>query len=932
MTPSDVLFHQIRWDPRFDAARWTLGAEVRRTTPARIPLVDFVPGGDIPWHRVLFFEADGVVVWDRRTGTDHTATATVGRRTETAGLPEATWTARTALAWDGAAWTASEHSAAPRATGDTVLSWNVLFDRYDDGRLASPTRRPLQAAAIAVHGASIIALQEVEWPLLAALLAHPEVRRRYYVALSGPLRDVGRDGLVVLTAGRPRAAGHVRFGPHKGAIGVLLDGPAGPMLVANTHLTSAHSKGAPRRRQAELTTLRRAIDAVEAHPVVLGDFNDPGEVPNTALGLRDVGPRVPTFDPARNPLAAWSSLTGMARRIDRVLVGPGLTGTDPALHFEATVPVTDAPLSDHYGVSVTLVPARSSTGPQVAHAATPSTALAWLPSAETRAVVDPVRSMHDPAMERWPAHVNVAYPCVPEHAFVEAVAALAPMLATRRPFSVRLAETRSFDTGARRVRWADPVPTPATAWSELGGAVDARLAGCVRRHRFRPHLTLGAPPAALPTGTDLTDAVDALVLLSRRGDGPMRPRVTLPLGGGPPVWHTTRGPGVVPVESPEATTAATAVAAQIAAALPDCAVHTVGSRALGTPLHGSDLDLVIVSQGPAPVAERLQAALPHLQSLRAVTGARLPGVQLHVGGLQVDLACVALPTSAVSIRAAVEHRTQLAEPLERALSAVSDAQVLRRHFAPHGERGLRLLRSVRAWARARGLHSRPLGGLPGLGWSVLVAASLDHLGPAGEPLTDLQTFFELWADDALDQPVALQPRWAGAAGLPLEVCTPSAPFRACSDAVTPAMARLIRAELLRAWELLVDGETLSRLLAPPPLHQRHVAWAEVVVSAPADVGRVRGRMRAFLDALPADDFPGVHAWPEPWTSTAGHHLAVGLGRSAPDADTLRNLLAPWRRTCAPLSVEVTHRSGSALEPPTWPGPGLREVPATPRRL
>ena len=59
MRTSEEIYHRVRWDPRFDPARFVLGINVRGAAPKRVPLPNFVPGGDIPWHRVLFVEADG---------------------------------------------------------------------------------------------------------------------------------------------------------------------------------------------------------------------------------------------------------------------------------------------------------------------------------------------------------------------------------------------------------------------------------------------------------------------------------------------------------------------------------------------------------------------------------------------------------------------------------------------------------------------------------------------------------------------------------------------------------------------------------------------------------------------------------------------------------------------------------------------------------
>ena len=79
MRTSEEIYHRVRWDPRFDPARFVFGINVRGAAPKRVPLPNFVPGGDIPWHRVLFVEADGELVWSRAEGVDRSEERRVGK-------------------------------------------------------------------------------------------------------------------------------------------------------------------------------------------------------------------------------------------------------------------------------------------------------------------------------------------------------------------------------------------------------------------------------------------------------------------------------------------------------------------------------------------------------------------------------------------------------------------------------------------------------------------------------------------------------------------------------------------------------------------------------------------------------------------------------------------------------------------------------------
>jgi len=64
---SREVYDQIRWDPRLDAAAFTIGYETR---DEEIPLPSFDPEGEIPWHRIQFIRRGETVVWDRRLRTD----------------------------------------------------------------------------------------------------------------------------------------------------------------------------------------------------------------------------------------------------------------------------------------------------------------------------------------------------------------------------------------------------------------------------------------------------------------------------------------------------------------------------------------------------------------------------------------------------------------------------------------------------------------------------------------------------------------------------------------------------------------------------------------------------------------------------------------------------------------------------------------------
>ncbi|MDH6541401.1 poly(A) polymerase [Streptomyces sp. SPB4] len=936
MRTSEQLYHQVRWDPRFDPARFTLGLLQRGAAPKRVPLPSFVPGGDIPWHRVLFVEADDELVWDRATGVDRIDETQAGRVRDVRVLASPFFTARTPHAWDpadGGAWRPAAAGPAARPPSRVrLLTWNVLWDRYDAPHIATARRRPLLLAALAAADADVIALQEVEPQLLALLSAEPWVRARYSLGTDPDGTDVADNGLLLLSRLPVREAGLHRLGRHKAVTALTVDTEGGPLVVAATHLSSDHSENGAGRREAELARLAEGLAGVDADVALLGDFNDGrsgDRGPAAALGLRDAWTEVhgpaddtPTFDPGVNPLAALSSLSGRAGRLDRILLRPSGDVRVREAALRGDVPGPEGLFaSDHFGVEAALEYGAGGAGAGAALSGVPvtaRTAVAWL--APHDPAVEELRRAHDPGAGRWPAHVNLLFGFVPESSFEEALPLLAAAAADTRPFTARLEGVHAFGHREEATLWLDPAAgTDGDApWRELRRALVARFPECAgRADGWTPHLTLGRSrdprraerewAARLGGGT--AARVGSLAVLSRRGDGPLRVRATVALGTGEVRWireRTEPALGTAPAGPSgalEGDAAAGRIGARIAGALAQGVVRTAGSRRMGCALPDADLDLVAVLPGAPDIAgvrARVAAALPEAERLREVTGARVPGLRLRASGLDVDL--VVVGAGALEPASAVERRAELGEAASVALSALTDADAVRESVGADHAAFARLAREVKAWARARGLDSAPFGGLPGLAWSVLAARTVrEHRGLSAGSLR--REFFGTWAAWAWTRPVALAP---GAPSLPgpdpVTVLTPSAPVRSCTGQVGSGMRDLLVRELYRAWELLEEDPDDGRdgLLSAPPLHRRHAAWAVVEVRADAPreleerLGRTRGRVRALLGALADAGVPDAHAWPRPFERTGTlARYAIGLGPTPPDAPALAALAAPW---------------------------------------
>jgi endonuclease/exonuclease/phosphatase family metal-dependent hydrolase/2'-5' RNA ligase/uncharacterized protein (UPF0248 family) len=989
MRTSEEIYHRVRWDPRFDPALFVFGVEQRAAAVKRVPVARFVPGGEIPWHRVLFVEAEGRLVWDRASGLDLVDESGLGRARTPRLLRAPFFTATTPHVWhpvDG--WRPGESGhegvganaqgtagASAPAVADhiRVLTWNTLWDRYDSDRINTPRRRVLLLAALERAGADVIALQEVEADLLAMLASAEWVRAGYTLNIVPRGNEVESSGLLLLSRLPVREAGVHALGPHKALAAVTVETGSGPLVVAATHLSSDHSRDGAVRRRGELSRIAEGLAAVDGELVLVGDFNDGGDRPAVALGLADTwslvhGPedKTPTFDPADNPLAALSSLSGRASRIDRVLMRTGQVRPTAAALL-GTVPDQDGLYaSDHFGVSVELELAASTLPGEAARSAdvleftsTARTAVAWIPPQELWPVIRDMRREHDPQIHRWPPHVNVLFGFAPESEFDRAVPLLAEAAARIQPFPVRLDGVHTFGHREDATVWLDPAGGAEKQWADLHRALSDRFPQRGKRPEgFTPHLTLGrardprrAAAECAARLTPMTAQVGELVVLSRRGEEPMRPRAVITLGTGELRWSAETAADdtpvgdmaangaadtllealVEPVPSRDAlaartaqdvakavvtaaettaTTTMTTAAATVIAPAARAAVHVVGSRRMECALPAADLDLVAALPGEVDMAVfpgLVAAALPRADRVREVTGARVPGLRLTVDGLQVDLSLVA--TGQVPPDAAAARRAELGESAAIALSAVGDADAVRSAVHGYQDAFARLARAVKWWAKARGLDSAPFGGLPGVAWSILAARVIGDgtTGVSVDTPALLQRFFGTWAAWDWREPVMLGATEAtdAHAPSPMTILTPSFPERNCTGHVSPGGRDLLVEELYRAWEITetragTDAVAWSELLAPPDLHRRHAAWAVVTVSADSSeafdrvLGRTRGRMLALISALDEAGAGQVHAWPRPFVSgPATASYAIGLGRTPPDSDALQEISKSW---------------------------------------
>lgn len=172
----------------------------------------------------------------------------------------------------------------------SVLSWNVMFDRYSGKPTplgmpgidwCSPKRYPVLAKVMKACDADVIGMQEVEPQFWEFLAAQPWIRQNYYFSCNASGPAVNPWGVLMMVHRRvpvanithhniPAWSGHLNLMPV-----VSVDMSHAPVHVAAMHLLAPYTKGHENARQGQDNALKqRMLKTITGDCVTMGDFND----------------------------------------------------------------------------------------------------------------------------------------------------------------------------------------------------------------------------------------------------------------------------------------------------------------------------------------------------------------------------------------------------------------------------------------------------------------------------------------------------------------------------------------------------------------------------------------------------------------------------------------------------------------------------------
>lgn len=317
-------------------------------------------------------------------------------------------------------------------------------------------------------------------------------------------------------------------------------------------------------------------------------------------------------------------------------------------------------------------------------------------------------------------------------------------------------------------------------------------------------------------------------------------------------------------------------------------IFTFGSYRLGVSGAAADIDTLCVCPRHitrpdffTDLYEMLKSE-PDISELSAVPDAYVPVIKFKFANIEIDFLFATLDKAVIPEDLDLLDEANLKNLDEKSVLSLNGCrvtdQILR--LVPNIENFRLTLRSIKLWAKRRGIYANVVGFLGGVSWALLTAR-ICQLYPNALPSTLLSRFFRVYEHWKWPNPVLLTPITEGSLGLGLKIwnpkinysdrghlmpiITPAYPCMNSTYNVSHSTLTILKEEFKRGREITFaienKGEAWNKLFDKADFFSRYKIFVQIEVFADTEehhlkwVGYVESKLRLLVRSL--EDTPNV---------------------------------------------------------------------------
>ncbi|KAK6904611.1 poly(A) polymerase [Kwoniella mangroviensis CBS 10435] len=316
-------------------------------------------------------------------------------------------------------------------------------------------------------------------------------------------------------------------------------------------------------------------------------------------------------------------------------------------------------------------------------------------------------------------------------------------------------------------------------------------------------------------------------------------------------------------------------------------IYTSGSYRLGVHGPGSDIDTICVC--PRHIYKEhffgefqdMLRAWPAVTEISAVPSAFVPVMKTVISGVEVDLLFARVNLAEAGDKLDIEKDEILRgvdDASQRSLNGPRVTDMIL-NLVPDVATFRTALRTIRLWAKRRGIYSNVLGFPGGVAWALLTAR-ICQLYPTAAPATIVGKFFPIYYQWSWPQPVILKKIETGPSNMQhsvwnpkldrrdmahrMPVITPAYPSMCSTHNITASTMSIIKKEMLRAMQITDEilknpGSSWMGLFERADFFSMYKTYVHVVASASTSEGikdwsgMVESRIRTLVQDLENTD-------------------------------------------------------------------------------